>query len=432
MSSLTITPTGQPLRGTIYVAGDKSITHRALILGALAEGVSTITGYCRGEDCLNTLQAIRGLEISIEEETDQLKVFGKGLRGMTEPSTVLDCGNSGTGLRLLAGALSGQDFFCVLTGDSSLRSRPMGRIVTPLRMMGATIGGRKAGEFAPLAITGGNLHGCAYISPLASAQVKSSILLAGLLAEGVTRLTEPLKSRDHTERMLKYLEIPLEVEGCTVTLQGRKSFEGKPISVPGDLSAAAFFLVAGSIVPGSELVLPGVGINPERCGVLEILTEMGANIEIIHQREQSGEPVADLIVRSTSLRGVKIGPGQIPRTIDELPILCVAAAMAEGETQIAGAQELRVKETDRIHAMVNELHKLQVQTQETPDGLRIEGGAKLKGAQCQSYGDHRVAMSLAVAGLVADSPTIIEDAACIDTSFPSFKDNLLELLTNSH
>ena len=395
MSLLTISPNGRPLQGTVTVPGDKSITHRALILGALSEGMSTISGYCRGEDCLNTLRAVRELGISIiDAGPDQLEVIGKGLWGMSEPSTVLDCGNSGTGLRLLAGVLSGQGFFSVLTGDSSLRSRPMGRVVKPLRLMGATIAGRKAGEFAPLAITGGNLSGCEYRSPVSSAQVKSSVLLGGLLAEGETRLTEPLKSRDHTERMLKYLGVPLEVEGCTVTVKGRTSFEGKPISVPGDISAAAFFLVAGSIVPGSELFLPGIGINPERCGVLEILMDMGANIEITHQREEAGEPVADLRVRSTELRSVHIGPELVPKAIDELPILSVAAAVAKGETRITGAQELRVKETDRIHAMANELTKLQVPTHEFPDGLRIEGGAKLKGAHCQSYGDHRVAMSI--------------------------------------
>ena len=282
MSSWTITPTDKPLRGTVQVPGDKSITHRALILGALAEGVTSITGYSRGEDCLNTLQAVRALGIEIQEEgRDRLQIMGKGLWGLTEPSSVIDCGNSGTGLRLLAGVLAGQDFFSVLSGDASLRRRPMGRVVTPLRRMGASIAGRKAGEFAPLAIMGGKLKGCGYVSPIASAQVKSSVLLAGLLADGVTSLSEPLKSRDHTERMLQHLGVPLRIEDLTVSLEGRTSFQGTSLSVPGDLSAAAFFLVAGSIIPDSEIEIPGVGVNPERTGVLEILKQMGANIEVM-------------------------------------------------------------------------------------------------------------------------------------------------------
>jgi len=430
MKTLIIQPVG-PLRGTVHLPGDKSITHRAFILGALGEGETTVSGYCRGEDCLNTLRAIQALGIQVNEESAQVMITGKGLWGMTEPSEPLDCGNSGTGMRLLSGVLSGQDFFSIITGDASLRSRPMGRIVRPLRMMGATIAGRKAGEYAPLAITGGNLHGCDYESPVASAQVKSSVLFAGLLAEGTTRFTEPIQSRDHTERLLRYLGIPLQVEKPMVAINGRVSFEGRPLVVPGDLSAAAFFLVAASIVPESEVYLPNVGINPARAGILEILADMGADIEVQNRREASGEPVADLVARSSSLHGIHIGESRIPKTIDELPILCVAAAAAKGETQITGAQELRVKETDRIHAMAQELGKLHVSIQETPDGLRIKGGTTFHGAACHSLGDHRVAMSLAVAGLLADSPTMIDDPDCIETSFPDFEGKLLELLTNS-
>ena len=432
MNSWTLTPNGKPLRGIVQVPGDKSITHRALILGALAQGVTPISGYCRGEDCLNTLQVLQDLGIEIKkEECDRLQVLGKGLWGLTEPSSVLDCGNSGTGLRLLAGVLAGQDFFSVVTGDSSLRSRPMGRVVTPLRKMGATIAGRKAGEFAPLAITGGNLKGCDYVSPVASAQVKSCVLLAALLAEGVTTLTEPLKSRDHTERMFQYLGIPLHINGLTISLEGRGSFEGRPLSVPGDLSAAAFFLVAGTIVPDSELFLPGVGVNPERTGILEILNQMGANIEVRNSREESGEPVADLLVKSARLQGVHLSAEQIPKTVDELPILCIAAALAEGETRMTGAEELRVKETDRIRAMATELGRLNVPIEETRDGLRIQGGTTLQGGTCRSYGDHRVAMSLAVAGLMAKSPVFIDDVTCVETSFPGFQAKLLDLLTNT-
>jgi len=400
-------------------------------LGALGEGDTTVSGYCRGKDCLNTLQAIRALGLQVNEEAEHVRIAGKGLWGMTEPSLPLDCGNSGTGLRLLSGVLSGQDFFSIVTGDASLRSRPMGRIVRPLKMMGAMIAGRKAGEYPPLAITGGNLHGCEYVSPVASAQVKSSVLLAGMLAEGTTRFTEPIQSRDHTERLLRYLGVPIQVEKQTVILQGRTSFEGRHLTVSGDLSAAAFFLVAASIVPESEVYIPDVGINPDRTGILEILEDMGADIEVQNRREASGEPVADLVARASSLHGIHIEESRIPKTIDELPILCVAAAAAKGETRITGAQELRVKETDRIHAMAQELGKLHVSIQETPDGLRIQGGTTFQGASCRSLGDHRVAMSLAVAGLIADSPTTIDDPACIETSFPGFQGKLLELLTNA-
>jgi 3-phosphoshikimate 1-carboxyvinyltransferase len=270
-----------------------------------------------------------------------------------------------------------------------------------------------------------------YESPVASAQIKSCVLLAGLFTEGTTTVKEPMKSRDHTERMLGYLGIPLRVEGCTVHVEGRQSFEGKPIAVPGDISAAAFFLVAASIVPNSEVLLTGIGLNPERTGILDVLSMMGADIAILNKREESGEPVGDLRARATRLTGTTIGPELIPKTIDELPILCVAAALAEGETCIAGAQELRVKETDRIHAMAVELARIGVTLEEKPDGLVIQGGSSLRGAVCQSYGDHRVVMSLAIAGLVANEPILIEDVDCVETSFPGFQGKLLDLLTNS-
>lgn len=431
MSQYTIFPAKKPLRGTVSVPGDKSITHRALILGALAQGQTRITGYSEGEDCLNTLRAVRELGAVVQEIPEGLEVTGKGLWGLHEPSNVLDCGNSGTGLRLLAGVLAGQNFFSVLTGDTSLRSRPMGRVVTPLRQMGAIISGRRGGELAPLAIQGAGLKAVLYESPVASAQIKSCVLLAGLFAEGTTIVKEPRKSRDHTERLLTYLGVPVEVDGCTVHLQGRPSFEGKPIGVPGDISAAAFFMVAASIVPDSDILITGVGLNPERTGILETLLGMGADITLVNTKEVSGEPVGDIRVRSAPLSGMTIGPELIPKTIDELPILCVAAALANGETRITGAQELRVKETDRIRAMATELARLQVEIEEKPDGLVINGGSSLRGAACQSYGDHRVVMSLAICGLMADSPTTIDDVECVETSFPGFQDKLLDLLTNS-
>jgi len=431
MSQLLIAPATQPLRGMMTVPGDKSITHRALILGALAEGHTRITGYSHGEDCLNTLGVIRALGINVQDFPEGLDVMGKGLWGLTEPSNVLDCGNSGTGLRLLAGVLAGQKFFSVLTGDASLRSRPMGRVVKPLRQMGATISGRRGGDLAPLVIQGGALQPVWYESPVASAQIKSCILLAGLFAEGMTAISEPMKSRDHTERMLQYLGVPVQVDGCTVNVEGQRSFKGKPIVVPGDISAAAFFLVAASIVPDSEVLLTGIGLNPERTGILDVLSAMGADIAILNSREVSGEPVGDLRVRATQLKGTMIGPELIPKTIDELPILCVAAALADGETRISGAQELRVKETDRIHAMAVELAKIGVILEEQPDGLVIQGKSTLRGGQCESYGDHRVVMSLAIAGLVAKESVVIEDVDCVETSFPGFHSKLLELLTNS-
>lgn len=431
MSSLTITPKG-PLRGTVHVPGDKSITHRALILSALAEGDSTIRGYCRGEDCLHTLSALQKLGIPIEIEPDQVHVSGKGLWGLTEPAEPLDCGNSGTGLRLLTGVLAGQQFFTVLTGDASLRSRPMGRIVTPLQLMGAHIQGRKGGNLAPLAVTGSRLKGSDYVSPVSSAQIKSAVLLAGLFAEGETRFSEPLQSRDHTERMFRFFGIPFDVEGNSIRVTGGQSFQAKDLFVPGDLSAAAFFIVGASIVPDSEVRIPNIGLNPARTGILDILTEMGANIQIDNQRDESGEPVGDLVIRTAPLHGIAIGASQVPTTIDEFPIFCVAAALAQGKTTVTGAEELRVKETDRIQAMATELKKLNVAIEETPDGFVVQGGSSLQGGHCQSYGDHRVAMAIAIAGLTAESPTVIDDTDCIETSFPGFHDKLLELLTNSN
>jgi 3-phosphoshikimate 1-carboxyvinyltransferase len=438
MASLTITP-GRPLKGTIRVPGDKSVTHRAIILTALAEGLSQVTDYCRGEDCLNTMRAFQSLGVRIEETPEQLTVHGKGMWGLTEPFGPIDCGNSGTGIRLMAGLLAGQDFFTVLTGDESIRRRPMGRVVKPLRAMGATIAGRKGGELAPLAITGTRLKGMSYVSPVASAQIKSSLLFAALYADGLTTISEPRLSRDHTERMFAYFGIPFHRDGCTVRIEGRPSirWSGQTVVVPGDLSAAAFFLVGASIVPDSDVTVLSVGMNPTRTGLLDILRQMGAHIEVLNPREEAGEPVADLRVRSMPLRGVQIGPEQIPQTIDEFPILCVAAAVAEGETVITGAEELRVKESDRIATMATELRAMGARIEERPDGMVIQGlgrkGANgtLTGATCASYGDHRVAMSVAIGALTAAQPTQIQNTDCIETSFPNFDRKLLELLTDS-
>ena len=425
------------MQGAISVPGDKSITHRAIILTALANGTSRVSRYCRGEDCLNTMRALQGLGIRIDESDEELCVHGKGLWGLTEPSGPIDCGNSGTGIRLLTGLLAGQDFFTVLSGDESIRRRPMGRIVKPLREMGAIIAGRKGGELAPLAVTGSRLRAITYTSPVASAQIKSALLLAALFAEGTTRITEPRLSRDHTERLFQFFGIALQREGTTLLIDGRPPVgwsAAQKLVVPGDLSAAAFFIVGATIVPGSDVTIRQVGINPTRVGLLDVMTRMGADIQLFNRREEAGEPVADIRVKSARLHGVAIGPDLIPQTIDEFPILCVAAAVAEGETIISGAQELRVKESDRIATVSAELRAMGAQVTERPDGMIVRGlgtaedNGRLQAVRGHSHGDHRVAMSLAIAGLTASAPTLIDEADCIETSFPNFHRTLLELL----
>jgi 3-phosphoshikimate 1-carboxyvinyltransferase len=415
------------LSGTIQVPGDKSITHRAVILGAIAVGQTVIHGYLPAEDCLATIQAFRAMGIEITEKSasggnKQLLVQGKGLWGLKEPDDVLNLGNSGTSLRLLTGLLAGQRFFSVLTGDASLRKRPMQRLLEPLRKMSAEIGGRDEGDHAPIAIRGRELHGIDYSLPVASAQLKSALLLAGLIASGKTTIAEPALSRDHTERMLDYLGVRLSVKGLSVSIEGPMEFKSKEIYIPGDFSSAAFLIVAALICPNSELVIRNVGLNPTRTGLVEVLTKMGGRIDIRNQRAQCGEPVGDLTIRSSRLSGLPVEGEIIPRMIDELPVLSIAAAMANGETVIRGAGELRVKETDRIAAMTRELRQMGVQVEELPDGMKIMGGRPLTGAVCQSYRDHRVAMAMVIAGLAAEGKTVVQDTACIDTSFPGFEE----------
>ncbi len=436
MTSLTITP-GRPLRGTITVPGDKSLTHRAIILTALAEGASTVTGYCQGEDCLNTMRAFQALGIPITHTPTELTVRGKGFWGLSEANAPIDCGNSGTGIRLLTGLLAGQDFFSILTGDESIRRRPMGRVVKPLREMGGVIGGRKGGELAPLAITGTGLHGIEYTSPVASAQIKSSVLLAGLFAQGQTRYKEPTLSRDHTERMFQFFGIPLTKEEGALVLQGRPTvgWRGVHVTIPGDFSAAAFFIVGATIVEKSDIIIRNVGMNPTRTGLIEVMKNMGADIQVLNQREEAGEPVGDLRVKSAPLKGVTIDHTLIPKTIDEFPILCVAAAVADGDTVISGAEELRVKESDRISTMSRELTAMGALIEERTDGMIIHGSGRggengrLKAAgEARSHGDHRVAMSLAIGGLTAKQSMTIADTSCVDTSFPNFEKALVDLL----
>ena len=414
---LTVAP-GRPLRGLLRVPGDKSISHRAAILGGIAGGVTRVSGFLRAEDCLSTLRCLRALGVAIDEQRDTLVIHGGPL---AEPGDVLDVGNSGTTIRLLAGVLAGQPFHSVLTGDASIRRRPMARVAEPLRQMGAHISGRQGGRLAPLAIAGASLRGIAYATPVASAQVKSAILLAGLFAEGETSVAEPSQSRDHTERMLGAFGVPVRRAGQTARLTGPAAPRGTAVHVPGDLSSAAYFLVAGALVPGSEVAVADVGINPTRTGVLDILRTMGACVEVWDEREEGGEPVGTVAVRAGPLRGVVIGGAVVPRAIDELPVLAVAACLAAGETVIRDAAELRLKESDRVAVLARELGRLGADITPQPDGLVIAGGRRLHGGRVRSGGDHRIAMALAVAGLCADGPVIIEDSACVETSFPGFE-----------
>jgi 3-phosphoshikimate 1-carboxyvinyltransferase len=421
MERLKVRGTARGFQGTLTVPGDKSISHRAIILGALAEGLTEVTGCSRSEDCQRTLEAVRALGVEVEGwESESLRIHGKGLRGLREPSDVLDCGNSGTTMRLLAGVLAGQPFLSILTGDASLRRRPMDRIVFPLRQMGAEIRGRARDTLPPLAVRGGGLRGMTYRSSVPSAQVKSAVLLAGLLAEGPTTVIEPIASRDHTERMLEACGQPVERREREVTLVPSGTLQANRISVPGDFSSAAFFLVAGLILPDSDLTIEGVGVNPTRTGLLDALQAMGGAIKVLAVDGSVGEPRARLRIGSSRLKGVSIGGDLIPRLIDEIPVLAVAAACAEGKTVIRDAAELRVKESDRIRTIAVELSRMGVHTEELGDGLIIHGGQGLRGAPCQSYGDHRVAMALTVAGLRAEGETTISDAGCIRTSFPGF------------
>ena len=390
------------------------------MLGSVANGVTTVAGFLRGEDNMATLNAMRAMGIKIEDDGSVLKIHGAGLHGLSEPEDIVDCGNSGTSIRLLSGLLAGQSFFTVLTGDRYLRKRPMKRVVTPLAAMGAKIAGRTGGEKAPLAITGSQLSGIAYDSPVASAQVKSAILLAGLYAEGETVVTEPHLSRDHSERMLHHFGADIEAAGTVVRIRGGRELTAREIVVPGDISSAAFFMVAGLIVPCSELLIAGVGVNPTRTGIIDILTMMGGKISLLNLREVSGEPVADILVRTSALQGIDISGDLVPRAIDEFPVIAVAAAAASGRTTIRDAHELRVKETDRIRAMAENLRLAGVRVDEAADGMTVHGTEKFTAFHADSCGDHRIAMSMLVAALVADKPCTVDDTECIATSFPNF------------
>lgn len=429
MTAIRVVRAAGRLRGELRVPGDKSISHRALILNAVAEGTARVENLGPGADCASTARCLRalGVEMAGTGSGGSVVISGAGLRGLREAGDVLDAGNSGTTARLLTGLLAGQRFFSVLTGDASLRSRPMGRVVEPLKMMGGRFRGRDGDRLLPLAVLGSDLTGLEYTLPVASAQVKSALLLAGLYARGVTRLREPQPARDHTERMLRAQGANVTVRDGEIALEPGPALRALDVTVPGDISSAAFWLVAAAIHPDAEITVLDVGVNPGRTGVLEALEAMGADLEIVPRGERGGEPVADLICRSSDLQGTVIRGSLVPRLIDEIPVLAVAAAFARGETVFEDAAELRVKESDRIASVATELGKLGADVTEHTDGFTVRSGRRLRGARCDSRGDHRMAMALAVAGLVASGETAIDGADAAGVSYPSFWDDLVRV-----
>lgn len=413
----------QSLNGLITVPGDKSISHRAVMFGSIANGTTEIEGFLTGDDCMSTISCFKKLGIDIEVNGEKVTVHGKGLHGLTAPKETLDVGNSGTTIRLISGLLSAQDFECELNGDSSIQKRPMKRVISPLSQMGAHIYSTNDG-YAPLHIQGCKLNGIEYTMPVASAQVKSSILLASLYADNETIINEPMASRDHTEIMLNYFGADIKNENGKITSKPVAELYGKPVLVPGDISSAAFFIVAGLIIPNSEIIITNVGINPTRTGIIDALKEMGGNIEIMYERNSSGEKVADIKVKTSKLHGITLSGDIIPRMIDEIPVFAVAALFADGQTIVKDAAELKVKESNRIATMAEELSKMGAVITETEDGMIIDGNCKLHGAVTESHLDHRVAMSIAVAALGAEGNTTINNADCVNISFPNFYDLL--------
>ena len=420
------------LAGEILAPGDKSVSHRAVMLNSIAEGRATVRNFSPGDDCTSTMGIMRALGVNIERTSasdgsgDTLVVNGAGANGLRQAQDVLDAGNSGTTMRLMSGILAGRDFNATMTGDNSLQSRPMGRIIKPLSMMGAVIRGRENNTLAPLEFDGGDLNGIDYDLPVASAQLKSAILLAGLRAEGKTNITQPAASRDHTERMLSAMGADISVDGLDVTIS-QSEINCVDVDVPGDISSAAFWIVAGLIHPNSEVIVKNVGINPTRAGVITALQDMGGNIELVNERDVAGEPVADIVATSSNLRGTELAGSIMPLLMDEVPIIAVAAAMAEEETVIRDAEELRVKETDRISATVDWLVAAGVEAEARDDGMAIVGSGRIAGGTFQSQDDHRIAMALGIAGMVSDDPITVVDAGCASISYPEFWDELESL-----
>lgn len=418
---------GKVLQGEVRLPGDKSISHRAIVFNSIADGSARISNFAQSEDCYSTIACLRTLGVEIDmAESGVVRVDGVGHNGLIEPNDVLNAGNSGTTMRLLTGLLSAQPFMSIITGDRSLRSRPMRRMIQPLEQMGAQIWGRCGDTQAPLVIRGGNLSGIHYEMPVASAQLKTALLLAGLYAQGNTVVIEPSRSRDHTERMLRAMGARISVKGLDITIEPAW-LNSQNIVIPGDISSAAFWFVAGAVHPQARVKLLNVGVNPTRSGIIDVLRSMGANIKVRNESVVSGEPVADIEIESCSLHGVEIGGDMIPRLIDEIPIIALAGIFAEGKTVIRDAQELRVKESDRIRVTIKELSKMGAVIEEMPDGMIIYGGRKLSGAECHSHGDHRLAMMLGIAGLVADGETIVDNAEAADVSYPGFWQDLTML-----
>ena len=414
------------LHGEVTIPGDKSISHRSVMFGSIAKGETEITNFLQGADCLSTISCFRAMGIEIENDGNRVLVHGKGLHGLTKPNHILDCGNSGTTTRLISGILSAQNFDVTLTGDASIQKRPMKRIMDPLSLMGADIRSINENGCAPLAISGRPLHGIHYQSPVASAQVKSAILLAGLYADGETRVTEPYVSRNHSELMLSHFGADVHTEDTTAVIRPVKELYGQKIEVPGDISSAAFFLAAGLLIPDSEILIRNVGINPTRDGILRICKDMGADITLLNEKT-SGEPTADLLVRSSRLHGTVIGGSVIPTLIDELPMIAAMACFADGETIIKDASELKVKESNRIAVMVENLSAMGADVEETEDGMIIRGGKPLHGAVIDSHLDHRIAMTFAITGCMAEGETEILGAECVNISYPGFYDDLKRL-----
>lgn len=415
------------LKGTVSIPGDKSISHRSIMLGSIAEGTTEVHNFLQGADCLSSIACFRQMGIDIENDGDIVRIHGQGLHGLKRPENILDTGNSGTTTRLMSGILAGQSFDCTINGDASIQSRPMRRIITPLSLMGASIESLRGNDCAPLKITGQKLHGIHYDSPVSSAQVKSAILLAGLYADDETSVTEPVLSRNHTELMLGACGGDIRSEGTTATLRPVKRLEAQKIIVPGDISSAAYFMAAGLIVPYSEICIENVGINPTRDGMVKVCQAMGGNISLENIHDVCGEPVADIVVRSSSLHGTVVEGPIIPTLIDELPIIAVMAAFAEGQTIIRDAAELKVKESDRIAVMAENLSAMGVDITPTEDGMIINGGKMPHGAKIQSHMDHRIAMSFAVAALASDGETEIVGSDCVNISYPTFYQDLFTL-----
>ena len=414
--------------GELTVPGDKSISHRSIMLGSIAKGTTAIRGFLQGADCLSSIACFRKMGVEIQNDGDLVTVKGLGLRGLKAPTDTLDVGNSGTTTRLMSGILAAQNFSCRVNGDASIQKRPMKRIMLPLSMMGANITSELGNDCAPLRITGSNLHGIAYDSPVASAQVKSAILFAGLYADGVTSVTEPAVSRNHTELMFESFGVDIKTEGRTATVHPASELYAQEIEVPGDISSAAYFIAAGLITPNSEITIKNVGINPTRDGILRVCEMMGANVKLEVKGGGVGEPIADITVSTTTLHGCEIGGNIIPTLIDEIPIIAIMAATAEGDTIIKDAAELKVKESNRIDVMVSNLSAMGASIEATDDGMIIHGGKPLHGAAIDSKLDHRIAMSFAVASLIADGETEILGSECVDISYPTFYRDLMKLV----